>query len=116
MTDKTDTAKKLLTQLMKDKITVKCTTCNITFLDMKWNQYLWLLNGDYNTPTKWYNQVALHYCQHPNRLKELNEQVKLWPHSKTSPLDEALDHWLGEYYAPSPKQQSTLRGKNIEHP
>lgn len=50
---------------MNDKIVVGCVTCNTFFLNMKWGDYLPLLNGDFSTPTRWYNKVAKHYCENP---------------------------------------------------
>jgi hypothetical protein len=55
----------LFKDIMNDRIVVGCVTCNIFFLNMKWKDYLPLLNGDFTTPTKWYNAMAMHYCQHP---------------------------------------------------
>jgi hypothetical protein len=69
---KLEVAKLLLSKLMNDRIIVGCETCNEVFLDMKWSAYLPLLHGNLNTPTKWYNKVALHYCQYPEHQIKSN--------------------------------------------
>jgi hypothetical protein len=68
--------KQILNKLMNDKIIVGCVTCNTFFLNMKWKDYIPLLGGDYQTPTKWYNKVVLHYCQNPTHtiLSNRNQQ------------------------------------------
>ncbi len=40
------------------------------------------------------------------QLIGITEHTKLWVHGKESPLDQALEQWYLEYYAPSPKQTS----------
>lgn len=59
-------ALKLQNELMNQRIIIHCITCNTSFLNMSWKEYLSLLNGDFTTPTKWYNEVAFHYCNNPS--------------------------------------------------
>jgi hypothetical protein len=59
---------KLFGTIMNENITVGCVTCHTLFLNMKWRDYLPLLHGDYNTSTKWYNKVVLHYCENPTHI------------------------------------------------
>lgn len=63
--DKLKEALKLQTELINQRIIVHCLTCNTSFLNMSWKEYLPIINGDFTTPTKWYNEVALHYCNNP---------------------------------------------------
>lgn len=57
-----------LANVLKENLTIKCLTCNELFLDMPYGDYIALLNGDYNTTTKWYNKVVLHFCNNPDHL------------------------------------------------
>ena len=52
-------------ELLSKHIVVACITCQKIFLNKSWKEYLQLLHGDYFTPTKWYNEVVLHYCESP---------------------------------------------------
>jgi hypothetical protein len=65
----------LYTKLMSDKIMVACTTCGIIFLDKQWREYLPLLNGDYSTPTRWYNSVVIHFCENPSHIIMSNRDL-----------------------------------------
>jgi hypothetical protein len=65
MSNKIAIAFKLQKELLNQKLIVGCLTCKEIFVNMTWKDYLPLLKGDYSTPTKWYNQVILHYCVNP---------------------------------------------------
>jgi hypothetical protein len=62
---KLQTLIKTLGTVLEENIVVACTSCNEVFLNMKYKDYMKLLNGDLKTPTKWYNKVVLHFCENP---------------------------------------------------
>jgi hypothetical protein len=64
-TTRPEVAFKIFQDLMRGKIVVGCVTCNTWFLNKEWKEYIALLQGDYFTPTKWYNTAAIHYCDNP---------------------------------------------------
>ena len=61
-----EAAKQLLSDLLTPQLVVRCLTCGEQFLCISWAEYIKLCDGDYFTPKwRWYNKVALHYCQYP---------------------------------------------------